>query len=181
MLEDAGLRVRCAAPGVDERAFVDDDPTSLATTLAVAKARAVASRESTAFVLGADQVVTDGNQIWGKPASVDDHVARLLAMRGQRHTLITGFCLVTPSGREVVGTERTHLTMRADLEEAEIRAYVASGEGSGCAGGYAIEGRGIWLFSSIEGDWFNIIGLPLLAVLDVLRAEGWRFGQGGVS
>jgi septum formation protein len=173
MLESAGLRVRCESPGVDERAVTEPDPARLAELLARAKARAVAQRFPEAWVIGADQVVTDGVSVWGKPADPADHRRQLRSMRGRSHDLVTGFCVIGP-GLFETGVERTRMFVRGDLQDAELDAYVASGEGSGCAGGYAVEGAGVFLFERIEGDWFNVIGLPLLRVLTVLRAHGWR-------
>lgn len=176
MLESAGLRVRCESPGVDERAVIESDPIRLATILAERKADSVARRHPEAWVLGADQVVTDGRDVWGKPVDVADHLARLRSMRGRSHELVTGFALRGPGLRHT-GLERTRMHVRADLHDAELEAYVATGEGAGCAGGYAAEGQGAFLFERIEGDWFNVLGLPLLQVMSVLRAHGWRFGS----
>jgi len=96
-------------------------------------------------------------------------------MRGCWHDLVTGWALLGPGVRHI-SCHTTRLRVREDLGDDELVAYVATGEGSGCAGGYAIEGHGVWLFDRIEGDWFNILGLPLLDVLDVLRGHGWRYG-----
>jgi septum formation protein len=182
ILEAAGLRVRCVAPGVDERSVVEGSPERLAVTLALLKAQAVARLHPDAWVVGADQVVTDdaaagAPRIWGKPPGPAEHLARLREMRGRPHDVVTGYAVLAP-GVEHVGTETTRLWMRADLTDAELAAYVATGEGSGCAGGYAVEGNGGWLFERIEGDWPNVLGLPLLRVLDVLRRHGWRY-EGG--
>ena len=176
MLESAGLPVHCEAPGVDERAVTLSDPVELARHLALAKARAVAERHPDAWVLGADQVAWDGSEVFGKPTDPEDHFARLAAMRGTTHDLVTGFALLGPELRHLEHV-RTRLAVRGDLTDAELRAYVATGEGSGCAGGYAVEGRGVFLFEHIDGSWHNVLGLPLLRVLDVLRAHGWRFGE----
>ena len=180
MLLAAGLEVEAVASGVDERAVQADHPVDLAIELASAKASAVASRQG-GWVLGADQVVWDGVEVFGKPTDPTDHLRRLQAMRGGTHELITAWCLVTPDGDRRIGVERTRLTVRADLSDAELQAYVDTGEGSGCAGGYAIEGHGAWLFESVDGDWFNIVGLPLFAVLTALRDLGWRYGGGDGS
>lgn len=174
MLVDAGLLVRGVAPGVDERSD-EPDPVRRAEALALRKARAVAAREPGAWVIGADQVVFDGVEIFGKPADDADHLARLRGMRGRAHALITGVALLTPGGERLLH-ERTAMHVRADLTEDELRAYVACGEGSGCAGGYAAEARGAFLFERVEGDFFNVIGLPLLRVFGALRELGWRFG-----
>jgi septum formation protein len=177
MLEDAGLDVIAVASGVDERLIHDPDPSSLALLLARAKAQAVALRFPDAVVLGADQVLFDGESIYGKPPDPVEHAKRLLAMRGRSHDLVTAFCICAPNGVERQGIERTRMHVRADLTDAEVYAYVATGEGAQCAGGYAIEGHGAWLFEAIDGDWFNVVGLPLLAVMDALRGLGWRYGE----
>lgn len=174
MLESVGLRLRCVPPGVDERAVQENDPPTLALTLAIAKARAVAASNLGCFVLGSDQVVTDGVDVWGKPTDPEDHLRRLQAMRGRSHQLVTGFALILPNGTMESGTESTRMWVRPDLSDDELRAYVDSGEGTYCAGGYAAEGRGGWLFERIDGDWFNVLGLPLFRVLDRLRAHGFR-------
>lgn len=175
ILEGAGLLVRAVAPGVDEVLDVDGGPEVNARRLALAKARAVAVHTG-GWVLGADQVVWDGREVFGKPSDPADHLERLRALRGRHHDLVTGWALLGP-GVEAVGLERTRLWVRAELTDAELAAYVATGEGSGCAGGYAAEGHGAWLFERIEGDWFNVLGLPLFAVLGALRRHGWRYGE----
>lgn len=178
ILHDAGLPVRCEAPGVDESTVTSKDPIVLVRELARRKAHAVAERHPSDWTLGADQVAYDTEtlEIWGKPPDPAEHLRRLKSMRGRRHTLVTGFALVTPEGT-TVKHERSDLWMRADLQDAELERYVATGEGSGCAGGYAAEGLGAFLFERVEGDWFNVLGLPLFRVLGLLRARGWRFGE----
>ena len=179
LLESAGVSVRAVAPGVDERSvqaeLPDAGPADVALALARAKAEAVAATNGGAFVLGADQVLWDGRELIGKPADPGAHLRRLQGLRGRSHELLTGWCLVVPSGAQQAGIERTVLTMRADLTDAELRAYVATGEGSGCAGGYAVEGHGAWLFERIDGDWSNVVGLPVFAVITALRQHGWRY------
>ncbi len=142
---------------------------------AEAKAAAVAEDNPHDWVLGADQVAHQDGEMFGKPRDAADHLERLRSMRGRTHALVTAWVLVGP-GEAARGVCTTRMHVRADLEEAEIRAYVLSGEGSGCAGGYAAEGHGGALFARVEGDWFNVIGLPVLDVLEALRARGWRMG-----
>ena len=177
LLEAAGIPVQCESPGVDERAFVASDPVELARTLARAKARAVAARFPGRLVLGADQVGYDLERPeahYGKPADRGAQVEMLRAMRGRAHVLVTGFAFVV-DGDEEVGHERTVLHVRADVSDAELAAYAATGEGAGSAGGYEAERRGAFLFERIDGDWFNVLGLPVLRVFDGLRRRGWRF------
>ena len=177
MLRDAGLAVRAVAPGVDEDPRGESDPVALVRALALRKARAVWSRFPEAWVLGADQVAYDptaGRAPIGKPTDPADHLGQLTAMRGRSQVLVTGFALLGP-GIEQVDFEETVMHVRADLTNAELEAYVATGEGSNCAGGYAAEGRGSFLFSRIDGDFFNVLGLPLLRVFTLLRSHGWEF------
>ncbi|MCB9664187.1 MAG: septum formation protein Maf [Alphaproteobacteria bacterium] len=177
MLRDAGLDVSGVAPGVDEEPLVGDGPVVTAALRARAKAEAVATRHPDAWVLGADQVVHAGDEVFGKPRDPVDHLARLRSLRGETHALVTAWSLRGP-GLPADGVCTTRMVVRADLTDAELEAYVRSGEGSGCAGGYAAEGQGAFLFRAVEGDWFNVIGLPLLDVVGALRARGWRYGAG---
>lgn len=175
LLESAGIRVLCRAPGVDESAYAADGPISLARVLACAKADAVARAHPEDLVLGADQVAWDGVETFGKPANVEDHFRRLCSMRGRVHELVTAVCLRGPM-MDVCFEEITRMHVRADISDEEIRRYVETGEGSGCAGGYAAEALGMFLFERVEGCWQNVIGLPVPRVLTELRRGGWRFG-----
>ena len=174
LLQQAGIPARVVAPQVDEQNINAVEPAELALLRAELKANDVARLHPDHLVLGADQVVFDGHEVFGKPANPADHIARLRSMRGRSHQLITGYCLIGPKVRRT-GTEITHLTVRKDLHDEEIAAYVRSGEGSKCAGGYAAEGHGAWLFSTIDGDWFNVLGLPILTIIDLLREAGWSY------
>lgn len=177
LLADVGLEAVGVAPGVDEDRARATEPVELVRELALAKARAVAAQHADAWVIGADQVVFDPSlgQPWGKPPDPATHAARLRAMRGREHHLVTGLAVVGP-GLEVLEHETTRLTVRGDLTDAEIDAYVASGEATGCAGGYAAEGLGAFLFEGIDGDWSNVMGLPVFRLFGILRRQGWRFG-----
>ncbi|MFK7930514.1 MAG: nucleoside triphosphate pyrophosphatase [Myxococcota bacterium] len=180
MLQAAGIPVEGIAPGVDERAVQRSlgnvGPEQVAMALARAKADAVAAEHQGRTLLAADQVLWDGQEVIGKPSDPQDHMRRLCAMRGRTHDLVTAWCLRLPDLSERVGIARTSLAVRSDLSDSEIARYVESGEGSGCAGGYAVEGHGVWLFDRIDGSWHNIIGLPLLDILTALRSAGWRYG-----
>ena len=181
MLRAAGVPVRVVRPAVDERALEATlrgaGPGEIALALADAKASEVAERDP-GLVLGADQVLWDGAAVIGKPADDQDHLARLHDLAGRPHDLYTGWALLGPGGVRRTGVARTRLWLRDDLTDAELRAYVASGQGAGCAGGYAIEGHAAWLFAHVDGDYFNVLGLPLLDVLGALRDLGWRYPVG---
>jgi septum formation protein len=180
LLEAVGLQARVVPARVDERDLQERmgtlGPAEVALNLALAKGREVAGRE-VGVVIAADQVLWDGQEIVGKPSSIDNHVERLADLRGRWHTLYTGWTVVDPS-HEDHGVCTTRLRVREDLDISELRWYAESGEGSGCAGGYAIEGFGGWLFEEVEGDWTNVLGLPLFSVLTSLRRRGWKLSGG---
>lgn len=173
VLESAGVRCEALASGVDEEAVTLRDPCELARTLARLKAQAVAARRPGALVIGADQVAHMAGECFGKPKGPEDHLARLKRLRGRTHELVTGVCIVGPESEDIFDV-RTKVRFRSDLTDGDLKAYVASGEGAGSAGGYEAEHRGAVLIDRIEGDWFNVIGLPLYRVLPVLRERGWN-------
>jgi septum formation protein len=173
MLDDAGLACDSVSPEIDEESIAAAGPVALALARAVAKAEAVAARHPRALVLGADQVAYLGDEVFGKPRDPEDHLRRLRQLRGRAHTLVTGVALRGP-GVSVAFQEQTVIHFRSDLQDREIQAYVDSGEGSGCAGGYRVEAQGSWLIDRVEGDWFNVVGLPILGVIGALRALGWE-------
>jgi septum formation protein len=178
LLRNAGIHAEGAAPQCDERSVTDADPVRRALLRAELKARSIERPD--AFVIGADQVAHIDGEPFGKPRDAADHRARLRQLRGRPHTLsvgVVGVCIRAPEshgGGERSFVEHSTLRFRADLSDDELDAYVATGEGSNCAGGYAAEGLGANLIEHIEGDFTNVIGLPLYRVITLLRAIGWR-------
>lgn len=177
LLRDTGLPVRLLPAPIDEAAITAADPVALAHARAAAKADAVAAllaaAEPDALVIGADQVAHIDGEAFGKPRDPADHRARLRQLRGRAHVLSTAVALrgrpAARLGADADFVEHTRIHFRADPTDAELDAYVATGDGSGCAGGYRAEGPGAWLIARAEGDWTNVIGLPVFAVLDRLR------------
>ena len=176
MLHDAGIQCQAVTPDVDESAFHAPDPVSLAGLLAREKAVNVFAAHPDSIVIGADQVAHLDGESFGKPVNDEDHLNRLRMLCGREHQLTTGVCVLSKEFERAFSVT-TGVRFRSDIEDFRMRAYVASREGSGCAGGYQIEGRGAWFIESLSGDWFNGIGLPVLHVVGVLRTEGWRIGD----
>lgn len=182
LLLGAGLPFRAVDPAVDEAqvaAPAPGGPREVALARAEAKAAAVARRMPGALVVGADQVAhLDGEQ-FGKPRDPADHLKRLQSLRGRRHELTTGVVVFGPRADEVERLVVTSgVTFRADLLDEELAAYVETGEGAGCAGGYMVERRGAWLVEAVDGDWLNVIGLPVFPLVGLLRRRGLRLGPG---
>ena len=172
LLGEAGILADAVSPLVDEDGIVGEGPVETAQKRARAKAQSVAVHHPDALVLGADQVIHMDGETIGKPADDSVWFRRLQAMRGHTHQLTTAVALIDGAGIEEF-TVTTEVTFRGDLTDDELRAYIESGEARGCAGGYMIERRGAWLVESIEGDWLNVVGLPVLHLVSRLRARGW--------
>ncbi|GJD35612.1 Maf family protein [Methylobacterium aerolatum] len=177
LLESAALPVETHAPGVDERAVEAAaeglSPVALAEALARAKAEAVARRHPDRVVIGADQVLALGAEIFHKPADLDGARAHLARLAGRTHALHSAVALVRDGTTEVF-VETARMTMRP-LNAAAIDAYLAcAGREHVCTsvGGYQLEGPGIHLFERVEGDHSTVLGLPLLPLLARLRAAG---------
>ncbi len=180
MLRSAGLDVTAHPSRVDEdsvRASLQAEGAhahDVADTLAEMKARRLADRFPAARVLGADQVLEFRRDILGKPATIDEAHAQLLALRGQTHRLLSAAVLYDggqPVWRKVT---EARLTMR-QVSDAYLDDYVRRNWDRirYSVGGYRIEEEGIRLFSAIEGDHFTILGLPLLPLLDYLVLRGF--------
>jgi septum formation protein len=140
--------------------------------LALQKARAVAARRGAGIVLGADTVVVVDGQALGKPSSSSDAAAMLRRLRGRVHEVTTGVAVVdAATGREAVRTVTSRVAMRP-YSDAEIDAYVATGEPLDKAGAYAIQGAGGTLVAGLEGSRTNVVGLPLSATAALLELFG---------
>jgi septum formation protein len=138
-------------------------PEQLALQNAYRKAAAVASPDT--LVLGVDTVVAVGDQLYGKAADVEDARATLKALSGRRHAVIGGLCLIS-GGRARTAATTTLVEFRS-LDDALIDWYLASGEWRERAGAYAIQGRGAALVERIEGDYLNVVGLPVATLLEL--------------
>ncbi|MGZ5850646.1 MAG: Maf family protein [Methyloceanibacter sp.] len=180
LLEAAGLAFIVEPQGLDESAMRlalsgDDslNASDIAEVLARAKAEAVSDIAVGAFVIGADQVLAAGDRILGKPDSMETARAELLDLSGKTHTLHTAVALATNGETVFAHSELSTLTMRK-LTPQFIGHYLAAvgEEALTSVGAYQLEGIGIQLFEKIDGDYFSILGLPLLPLLGALRQHG---------
>lgn len=176
LLSKAGVAFAAVKPEVDENAlkksFGGKAPADLAQSLAAAKAVSVANRLTDTVVIGADQVLNLEGKTFDKPGSKGEARMHLEALRGRRHTLETAICCAR--GDEVVWRHlgRATLVMR-NFSDAFLADYLdrMGDEVTTSVGAYKLEGLGAQLFESIEGDYFTILGLPLLPLLGFLRQE----------
>ncbi|MDT0543766.1 MULTISPECIES: nucleoside triphosphate pyrophosphatase [Streptomyces] len=181
LLRQAGLAFEVIVSGVDEDALSADTPAELARILAEAKAGAVAALPEAAgtLVIGCDSVLELDGQALGKPADAEEATARWKSMRGRSGVLRTGHCLIdTATGRRTSATASTTVHF-GEPTDAEIAAYVASGEPLHVAGAFTLDGRSAPFVDGIEGDSGNVIGLSLpllrrlLAELGVSITDLW--------
>lgn len=179
MLERAGLAFRAEAAAIDERAAEEPviragaAPEDVALVLAEAKALDVSARHPACWIIGTDQTLSLGDEILHKPAGMDEARRRLLALSGRTHNLNSAVVLVHDGETVWRHVSIARMTMR-ELTPAFIGRHLArTGQAVlASVGAYQVEGEGIQLFESIEGDLFTIVGLPLLPLLAELRNRG---------
>jgi len=167
-----GLAFEVIEPRIEEIAA--GSPREVAERLAAEKAREVAERAGTGIVIGCDTIVSAAGEILGKPRDAGDARRILSTLSDTRHAVITGVCVLdAETGRERIASERTYVTMRS-WTEAEIDAYVSSGEAMGKAGAYAIQETGDRYVVKIEGSFNNVVGLPTELLARILTEFGIR-------
>ena len=190
LLRNAGFAPEAIVSGVDEDAFDATSPMELALVLAREKARAVAEQVGPgALVIGCDSVLNLDGKALGKPADAEDAISRWKAMRCRAGVLVTGHCLIDTRSRtsdsgssdtgSALGTNWREITRAAetsvrfaDLSDAEIEAYVATGEPLRVAGAFTLDGIGGPFVESIDGDPSNVIGLSLPLLRRMLGEVG---------
>ncbi len=173
LLERLQIPFETARPDTDESPLPGEHPAATAERLAAEKARAVAHAWPDALIIGSDQVAYLGDEVFGKPGTEARAIAQLQRMRGQTVVFHTALALLnTRSGHLQVEGVPTQVRFR-DLSDAEIRRYVAKERPLDCAGSAKSEGLGIALLEAMPGeDPTALIGLPLIALSRMLRAEG---------
>lgn len=181
MLTAAGVSFEILVADVDERAIrealtggdVEIEPADIAEVLARAKAEAVSRLRPEALVIGADQVLALEGRIYEKPADIAAAEAALLELRGRTHQLHAAVAIAEAGEVTWSAYDEANLTVR-EFSGAFLRHYLADAGPRVCesVGAYQLEGLGVNLFERIEGDFFTILGMPLLPVLAELRARG---------
>lgn len=179
LMENAGLVFEVVPASVDERVIEERlpadqrDPVSVALHLAIAKAREVSARMPEAVVVGCDQTMSLGDRIFHKAQTLEDARRTLEILRGQEHSLNSAICLVRNGDVLWSHVDRAGMQMR-QFSDLFLAGYIErNGEAlMSSVGCYQLEGEGIQLFDAIDGNYFTILGLPLLPLLTALRQYG---------
>ena len=171
LLTQLGLPFRSVKSRVREEE-VCSEPREASRLLAEKKAAQVYPAMDPAWVLGADTIVAVDNKMLGKPKGEEEAREMLFLLSGKEHRVITGFCVLNPSGARAHSEAVTTLVRFKRLTNREVEGYIKTGEHSGKAGSYAIQGMGAFMVESISGSYTNVVGLPLCALIKALVEVG---------
>jgi len=170
LLQNAGFQFDVRPSGIEENRIPGEPPEDFARRLARDKALDVARQSGTgSFVLGADTVVAINGEILEKPVDAADAARMLRTLSGRTHRVMTGVCLVRAPETVLAWTHETTLVTFRNLTTEEIDGYIESGEPFDKAGGYAIQGLASRFIPRIEGCYFNVVGLPIPRVYEMVK------------
>ncbi|MDW0118105.1 nucleoside triphosphate pyrophosphatase [Sporosarcina thermotolerans] len=165
-----GLPIKVLPSNVEENVeLIDKDFNDYVQKLAVKKAAAVANMKPDAVVIAADTIVVFKDEVYPKPATKEQAETFLKTFSGKAHSVFTGVSILG-GGKEIVFSEETKVVFK-ELDDKLIKAYVDSGDPMDKAGGYGIQTAGVLLVDKIEGDYSNVVGLPLAKLVEILRRE----------
>ena len=172
LLEKIGLKFEVDASNCVEEVDPALEPDELTRRISLTKAKSVAPRYKDALIIAADTIGVIGKKLLGKPQTVDEARKMLAQISGKSHEVITGFTVLdTTTNKVFSGTVNTKVYIKK-LTTQEIDAYVQTGEPMDKAGAYGIQGLGAVIVEKIEGDYYNVVGLPLSALAEVLKEFG---------
>ena len=172
IFKKTGLKFEVDESDCDEKVDPGLKPHELAQFLSRAKAKDVARRHRNALVIAADTIVIAGRKIFGKPGGEEKAREMLKTLSGKAHSVITGFTIIDTAGKKELSRSVETKVYVKRLGADEIEAYIRSGEPFGKAGAYGIQGLGAVIVKKIEGDFFNVMGLPLNALAESLKKFG---------
>ncbi|MBQ7196612.1 MAG: septum formation inhibitor Maf [Synergistaceae bacterium] len=167
LLKDIGLEFEIYKPDVDESKLENELPQDLCLRLSRLKAKSGAEKFPGSIIIAADTIVVIDKKILGKPHDREDAFRMLKTLQGREHEVITG---VSVALNEKIFSHAEHTTVKfISMTDDEIREYVSTGECDDKAGAYAIQGKGATLIEGINGDYFNVVGLPLCSLTKILK------------
>lgn len=179
MLKNAGVDFQAMPADLDEEKIIQDleeqgaSATNICLSLAKEKALHISAQHNEKYIIGSDQVLTLNDKIYSKAGSRDEAIERLLELQGKEHFLTSAVCVAQNNKILWHKTDAVALKMKP-MSREQIKGYAdkAGDVLTSCVGAYAIEGLGIRLFENIRGDYFTIMGMPLLPLLNYLGEEG---------
>ncbi len=177
LLKGSGLKFDILPADIDETFSLSDSPIKIAKHLAVQKGLSIQQKLnrtqiSNHLIIAGDTIVVLGKKILGKPATKTEAIKMLTRLSGKTHLVITGLCILKGK-KKMVGYEMTKVTFQK-LSQGMVRRYVDTGEPMDKAGAYGIQGKAALLVKKIEGDYFNVMGLPLVLLSEMLEEFGIR-------
>lgn len=172
LLKGIGLNFEVDPGDYVEDVYTGLEPHTLAKSISLGKARTVASRHKTAIIIAADTVIFFQNKIMGKPHTEAEARRMLTALNGNSHSVITGFTILDTDESNITSQSVETKVYIKPLAAKEIDVYIKSGEPLDKAGAYAIQGLGAVIVERIEGDYSNVVGLPLNALAKALKGFG---------
>ena len=168
MLQQIGLDFTVVTADIDETPLAGEDHVTYTVRLAEAKARAVMAWHPHAVVIGADTTVAVAGELLGKPRDADDAARMLRLLRGRAHEVTTGIAVLARD--QALTAAETTWVIFSDMTDDDIAAYIATGEPMDKAGAYAIQGRAAQWIPRIEGEYSNVVGLPLARLAGLLKS-----------
>ncbi len=174
LLQTVGIQPQVIVSNFDESSVTESDPVELVRTLAQLKAETVINQTENSLILGCDSVLKIANQIHGKPSSVEEAKSRWQLMRNNVGKIYTGHAIIDQTTGVTIASCRMTRVYFANITDAEIDAYISSGEPLKCAGGFALEGKGGAFIEEIDGCHSNVIGLSLPLLREMLTSLGYH-------
>ncbi|MDR1002276.1 MAG: Maf family protein [Oscillospiraceae bacterium] len=170
LLRQAGVEFEVVVSDADEAVSSDCTPSEMVMIVAERKARAVFAENMSRSIISADTAVCLDGEIFGKPKSENEAKEMLKRLSGRTHQVYTGVCVLFADGAKELFCEQTAVTF-SRLSEEEIAAYVSTGEPMDKAGAYGVQGRGALFVERIDGDYYNVMGLPIHRLNQVLKGH----------
>ena len=172
LLKQIGLEFEIDPSNYEEDMTLDMEPRKLAEDLSLGKTKDVAQRHKDSIIISADTIIAVDNEVFGKPKTPEKAKYMLQKLSGRAHSVITGFTIInTEINKQISKSVETKVYFK-NISEEEMDAYIATGEPLDKGGGYAIQGMAALFVEKIEGDYFNIVGLPIIAIVDELKNFG---------
>lgn len=174
LLHSIGLEFEVIPADIDESQRSDMPPCDFVKYLASQKAEYVYRAHKGKWILAADTIVVYNDNILCKPSDKEEAIAMIEMLQGNTHYVVTGVAVISPDGRSIVDCEKTYVKFRP-LSNNEVDLYVMQNESFDKSGAYAIQGKGALLIESIDGCYFNVVGLPLFKTSKIFEMLGVSF------